>query len=67
MSDKIEEIRERHEAGERASADADREWLLAEVARLTQKRVARAFLQSPEGRYRCYLYSEDGEEVEDGR
>ena len=42
MSDKIatlraqslKEIHARHEAGERASADADREWLLAEVERL---------------------------------
>jgi predicted nucleic acid-binding Zn-ribbon protein len=31
----IAEIRARHEAGERGSADADREWLLAEVERLT--------------------------------
>lgn len=29
--------------------------------------AAQRFLKSPEGRYRCYLYSEDGEEVEDGR
>ena len=36
MSDneEVREIRARHEAGERASADADREWLLAEVERL---------------------------------
>lgn len=38
MSDKIEEIRARHEAGERANAAADREWLLAEVERLTRER-----------------------------
>jgi len=30
----IEQIRARHEAGERASAVEDREWLLAEVERL---------------------------------
>ena len=30
----IEEIRARHEAGERASAADDREWLLGEVERL---------------------------------
>lgn len=33
MSDKIAEIRARHEAGERASAVADREWLLGEIER----------------------------------
>lgn len=32
---KIREIKARHEAGERASAVADREWLLAEVDRLS--------------------------------
>lgn len=37
MSD-IDEIRARHQAGERASADADREWLLGEVERLTHER-----------------------------
>jgi len=39
MSDKIAEIRARHdEAGERASAAADREWLLAEAERLREER-----------------------------
>ena len=33
----IDEIRARHEAGERASADADRAWLLGEVERLTRE------------------------------
>ena len=36
MSDKIAEIRARHEAGERGSADADREWLLGEIERHAQ-------------------------------
>lgn len=34
----LNEIRARHEAGERASAAEDREWLLAEVERLTRER-----------------------------
>lgn len=47
MSDKIEEIRERHEAGERASAVDDREWLLAEVERLREEnRIVRASLKT---------------------
>lgn len=32
----LDEIRARHEAGERASAVDDREWLLAEVERLRE-------------------------------
>ena len=38
MTDKIAEIRERHQEGIRASADADRAYLLAEVDRLTRER-----------------------------
>ena len=38
MSDKIAEIRARHEEGIRAGADADRAYLLAEVDRLTRER-----------------------------
>ena len=34
----LDEIRARHEAGERASAVDDREWLLGEVKRLTRER-----------------------------
>ena len=34
----LKEIRARHEAGERGSADADREWLLGEVERLSRER-----------------------------
>lgn len=41
MSDNmIQENRARHEAGERASAAADREWLLAEVERLRAENEA---------------------------
>ena len=36
MSDKISEIRARHEEGSRAGADADRAYLLAEVERLRE-------------------------------
>ena len=36
MTDKIEDIRARHEEGIRAGADADREFLLAEVERLRE-------------------------------
>lgn len=38
---KIKQIRQRHEQGERASADADREWLLDEVDRLCEQNDAR--------------------------
>ena len=37
MSDKIAEIRARHEEGIRAGADADRAYLLAEVDRLREE------------------------------
>lgn len=36
MSDKIQEIRARHEEGIRAGVDADRAYLLAEVQRLRE-------------------------------
>jgi hypothetical protein len=46
MSDKIEEIRERHEAGERGSAVEDREWLLDEAERLREENsILRASLK----------------------
>ena len=46
MNDKIEEIRARHEAGERANAATDREWLLGEVERLREEnRILRASLK----------------------
>ena len=39
MSDKIAEIRARHQEGIRAGADADREFLLAEVERLREEMI----------------------------
>ena len=68
---KIEEIRARHEAGERGSADADREWLLDEVERLTRERdEARAeveWLRADAERFRwlagqkrMHLYTDGG-------
>ena len=38
MTDRIAEIRARHEEGIRAGVDADRAYLLAEVDRLTRER-----------------------------
>jgi len=45
MSDKIAEIRARHEEGIRAGVDADRAYLLAEVDRLREEnRILRVSL-----------------------
>jgi len=46
MSDKIAEIRARHEEGIRAGADADRAYLLAEVDRLRAFEAAHKQLQA---------------------